>query len=587
MAKKIFFPVLLILLIWVFFLSPTSIEIAAGVAILLFGMIMLEDGFKAFVEGPLQKFLHKATDKLYKSLLLGFAVTALLQSSSLITVVTIAFISAGIIGLKQGIGIIFGANLGSTATAWLVSIFGLNINISNFAMPMLAFGIIFFFQKSKVFKGLGNVLGGLGFFFLGIYYMKLGFDNYRETIHLAEYAIPGFWGIILFTFIGLVITVILQSSSAAMAVILTALAAGQIPYNNALALAIGANVGTTITAVLGAIGVSMNGRRLAAAHFIFNMITGMVALILIIPLSGLVDWFTELIGFRNDNYTFKLALFHSIFNLTGVLIMVPAINYLIRFLEKTFKEEEEFDTALAAPIFLNESILAFPQTAIRALLDESKELFEKATLEIVAHGLNLHREDISSKENLKQIIKSSKEKIDVNIEELYYKKVKTIYNEIIKYATLAQSKFSLSAKNMEVFTRIKIANRNIVEAIKEIQGLRKNVQQYMDDDNEYISKEYDKLRYKVSRVLREIHFTRKDSSPAAHLSRLEALKEKAMKSDALIDGTLDNLIRNNKITSTMATSLANDSNSIASISKKLIETAELLYIQSDTLIELE
>ena len=125
MVKKVFFPVTLVLLGWVIFISPTIKEVAAGVAILLFGMILLEDGFNAFVEGPLQKLLKRVTDKLYKSLGLGFIVTALLQSSSLISVITISFLSAGLIGIHAGIGIIFGANLGTTATAWLVAIFGL------------------------------------------------------------------------------------------------------------------------------------------------------------------------------------------------------------------------------------------------------------------------------------------------------------------------------------------------------------------------------------------------------------------------------------------------------------------------------
>jgi len=139
MIKKLYFPVILLLLGWVFFINPTIKDVAAGVAILLFGMIMLEEGFNAFVEGPLQKLLRRATNKLFKSLGLGFMVTAILQSSSLISVITISFISAGFIDLYAGLGIIFGANIGTTATAWLVAIFGLKVKVSALAMPMLAF----------------------------------------------------------------------------------------------------------------------------------------------------------------------------------------------------------------------------------------------------------------------------------------------------------------------------------------------------------------------------------------------------------------------------------------------------------------
>ena len=586
MIKKIFFPVILVLLGWAFFINPTIKEVGAGVAILLFGMIMLEEGFNAFVEGPLQKLLKRMTDKLYKSLGLGFVVTAFLQSSSLISVITISFLSAGLIELYAGIGIIFGANLGTTATAWLVAIFGLKIKVSALAMPMLAFGILFVFQKSKSFKGIGYVLAGLGFFFLGIHFMKQGFDIYQDSINLADFAMPGFWGLIVYTLIGILITLVLQSSSAAMALILTALAVGQITYDNSLALAIGANIGTTITAILGSLNANVGGKRLAGAHLIFNMVTGIIALIFIAQLGQLVNYISFSTGVAANNYTIKLSIFHTIFNFIGVLIMIPFINLLVRFLSRVFVEKEKDEEKIEYPVYLNESVLAYPQTALRALMDESKRLFEKATFEIVSHGLNLHVSDIKGGRKLKEVVEKSKEELEVDIDELYYNKVKIIYSKIIKYATLAQSKFSLSPEAMEAFTRIKLANRNVVETIKGIRGLRKNVSLYMLSDNKYIQKEYDRLRRKVLQVLREIYFTRKDETPEAHLERLERLKEKADKSDVLVDGTLDKLIREQKISSVMATSLANDSDNVADIMKKLIETAELLYINSDTLIGL-
>jgi phosphate:Na+ symporter len=559
--------------------------VAAGVAVLLFGMIMLEEGFNAFVEGPLQNLLRKATNKLHKSIGLGFLTTALLQSSSLISVITISFISAGLIGLHAGIGIIFGANIGTTATAWLVSIFGLKIKVSGLAMPMLAFGIIFVLQKSKSLKGIGNILAGLGFFFLGIHFMKEGFDVYKDNINLADFAMPGFWGLMVYTAIGILITLILQSSSAAMALILTALAVGQITYNNSLALAIGANIGTTITAILGSISANVSGKRLAGAHLIFNTVTGLIALIFIGQLGQVVNFISSEIGIANDNYTFKLSIFHTVFNVIGVLVMVPFIGLIVKLLTRVFKESEKEEERIDYPRFLNESALAYPQTALRSLLDESKRLFEKATFKIVSHGLNLRRVDIKGDEKLKRVVQQSKDEVEIDIDQIYYNKVKIIYGKIIKYATLTQSKFSLSPETNDALGRIKLANRNIVETIKEIQGLRKNVTQYMVSENKYIQKEYDRLRQKVSKTLREIYLTRKDENPSEHLERLEKLKEKADKSDILIDGTLDKLIRERKISSVMAASLANDSENVARILKKLIETAELLYIDRDTILK--
>ena len=584
MIKKFFFPVLLILLAWVFIVNPTVKDVAAGVAILLFGMMMLEEGFNAFVEGPLQKLLRKATNKLYKSLGLGFLVTALLQSSSLISVITIAFLSAGIIELYAGIGIIFGANLGTTATAWLVAIFGLKLKVSSLAMPMLAFGIIFVLQKVKTLKGIGYVLAGLGFFFLGIHYMKLGFDTYQDSINLAEYAMTGFKGVIVFTGIGILITVVMQSSSAAMALILTALAVNQITYNNSLALAIGANIGTTITAVIGSIGSNTAGKRLAGAHLIFNIFTGLIALIFLNQLSILVELISDGVGLGSEDYVFKLSIFHSIFNFLGVLIMVPFIKPIIRLLKKLFKEKNKDELAMEQPYYLNESILSYPQTALRALVDESKRLLEGAIFEIIAHGLNLHRDDIQSSVKLKKLVANSKEHIEIDIDEMYLQRIKLIYSQIVKYATLAQSNFSLEPEDMVSFTRIKVANRKMVEAVKATKGLNANVNKYINSENQYIVKEYDKLRQKVSKVLRAVHATSVSSEPESMLMKLEKLKAKARKSDILTDGSLDELLGNQKIRSVMATSLVTDSDKVAKISHNLLEAAELLYINADPIV---
>ncbi len=166
MLRKIFLPSILLVLAYGFWISPNFKEISAGVAIFLFGMIALEEGFKAFSGGMLEKILKKSTDTLYKSIGFGFVATAMMQSSSLVSVLTISFIGAGLIGLAQGIGIIFGANIGTTTGAWLMAGFGLKIHIAQYAMPMLVFGVVLIFQKAKSLKGIGYILAGLGFLFL-------------------------------------------------------------------------------------------------------------------------------------------------------------------------------------------------------------------------------------------------------------------------------------------------------------------------------------------------------------------------------------------------------------------------------------
>ncbi|MBC8769274.1 Na/Pi cotransporter family protein [Arenibacter sp. BSSL-BM3] len=564
------------------FMNPTVKEIAAGVAILLFGMIMLEEGFHSFVSGPLQVMLKKSTDKLYKSIGLGFLSTAILQSSSLISVILISFISAGLIELRAGIGIIFGSNIGTTATTWLVSTLGLKIDIAGLAMPMLAFGIVLVLQKPKKLKGIGQILAGLGFFFMGIYFMKNGFDVYKDNISLADYAIPGVMGLLIYTFIGVLITMILQSSSATMALILTALAVGQITYTNSLALSIGANVGTTITAIIGSLSSNISGKRLAGAHFIFNIVTGLIALVFIGYLGQLVDIISEWVGIAQSNFTFKLSLFHSIFNILGVIIMIPLINPLINILHRVFKSTDEEDI-IEQPQFLDENALAYPQTALLALRNETKRLFEKAAFTIIPHGMNIHRTDLFGEEKIKEVIKKSRKEIEVNIEELYLRKIKTIYSKIIEFTTLAQSRSSVSPELTKQFAQIKLASRNIVEAIKALEEIRKNMNVYLFSENIHIQHEYDLLRQKISKILRELYLLQKSTEPTLHLKKLKKLKSQAEKSDILLDGTLDKLIRESKIPSTVVSSLVNDSHIVALISKKLIEAGELIYISQDTM----
>ena len=583
MFRKSIFITFLIALAAALYFNPNFKTISAGVAILLFGMILLEEGFRVFTKGPLQNFLKKATNKLYKSITAGAVVTALIQSSSLVSVITISFISAGLVSLSGGLGLIFGANIGTTATAWLVAGFGLKINISALAMPMLVFGIVFSFQKRNSLKGMGNVLAGLGFFFLGIHYMKEGFEVFKQYIDLTQYAIPGFSGIIIYTLLGIFITAVLQSSSATLALILTALSAGQIEYENALALAIGANVGTTITAVLGSISSNVAGRRLAGAHFVFNVITGIVALALIYPLAKLVNILADVLTIAPTDFTLKLALFHTIFNALGVVIMIPFIKRLERFLIKFIKEKA--DKEIDEPKFLNEAVLKFPASVISSLINESKYLYKNAIFEIVSHSMNIHRSDIISNEKLKKVIKRSTEDMHINVEELYYKKVKHIYGEIIRYATTAQSTLNLSKKQNQAVAEIKIANRKMVEIIKDAKELNKNVNFALTNDNKYLRNEYDGFRKKVAKVLRVIYLFRKSEDQNKYEKLLSELKEDARHNIRQSNKSIDKLIRKNLINADMASSLFNDYTNVNDMIKKLIEVAELLYSRKDSLLE--
>ncbi|MDP6883408.1 MAG: Na/Pi symporter, partial [Rhodospirillales bacterium] len=400
-----------VILAFGFWISPNVKEICAGVAIFLFGMLFLEEGFRAFTGGLLERLLKRTTNRMWKAVSFGIVTTTIMQSSSLVSVITISFLSAGLIWLSAGIGIIFGANIGTTTGAWLVAGFGLKVKISAYAMPMLVFGIILVFQKANHLKGIGYVLAGLGFLFLGIHHMKEGFEAFRETINLVEYAMPGFLGLIVFTLIGMAATVIMQSSHATLVLIITALAAGQITYENALALAIGANVGTTITAIIGAMSSNYQGKRLAAAHLIFNVVTGAIAIVFISQIVWVVDGIAVRVGIADDDYALKLAVFHTVFNTIGVAVMLPLVPRLVAFLQRAVPKGV---VEVAGPKFINDTAFDFPETLLEAVRHETMHLYENA-FEVLAHGINLHRTVILSDEDLEEHIHNDREIMDIDL----------------------------------------------------------------------------------------------------------------------------------------------------------------------------
>jgi len=572
--RKILLPGILIILGYGFWISPEFKTIAAGVAVFLIGMMALEQGFKSFSGGVLETFLHKTTDTLLKSHLFGFLTTAVMQSSSLVTVISITFISAGLIGLTQGIGIIFGANLGTTTGAWLVAGFGLKVDIAAYAMPMLVFGAIFLFQKnSKVLQGSGWVLIGMGFLFLGIAYMKEGFDALSGQMDLSQYAMPGLKGVLIYTAIGIGMTVVMQSSHATLILSIAALAAGQISYENALALAIGSNVGTTVTAVIGALGANAAGRRLAGAHLIFNLATGTVAIIFLSQFQLAVDWLSSLVGIAADDFTLKFAVFHTLFNLAGVLMMLPLINLLVKFLQRLIKDEVEPE-AVSAVLFLNKSALQLPDTALEVL---SKELVHMAnnTFEILAHGLNLNRTDIRSLQNMDQIVHQSRTIIHVDVSDLYARKVKGLYAAIIDYATRAE--VIMDANQLSVTARLRSAAHELVVAIKAMKNIQKNLDRAMLSENEYLRHEYDEIRTQLGRLLRLLFSMEESSTVSGRMLALQEFRYQMEERDIIANGVLDDLIRKQLISPEMATSLMNDSAFAYDIQHNLILVAEAIY----------
>lgn len=573
--NRLLLPVFLLVLAAGFLISPDFQTISAGVAIFLFGMLSLEQGFNAFTGGLLERVLKRATASHLRSLGFGLISTAIMQSSSLVSVIAISFLSAGLISLAAGIGIVYGANLGTTTGAWLIAGFGLKVDIARYAMPMLVFGIVLLFQSSAKLKGTGYVLCGLGFLFLGIHFMKDGFEAFKSTIDLAHYSVSGYPGVLLFMLIGIFATVVMQSSHATLVLIITALAAQQITYENALALAIGANIGTTITAMLSALNANASGKRLAGAHLIFNMVTALISVALIYRLVELVDWSAEALGIADTDYTLKLAIFHTIFNLVGVLVMLPFISPLVTFLERVIPDRvPEVDQ----PQYLSSASAEFPNTAIEAVKNETLRVYD-AAIDIICRGAGLLRDDDGVSVRLTERFDGKPLLGEASIDVMYEKHVKSIYSAILAF--ISDTAFPRREEHAATLQWLREANVQIVEAIKDTKHLQKNLQKYTVSDNPHIRHSYNQIRSHIAMVIEGVLETRQQHDGVMDMLSLDALKLIVEEHRTALADEMTMLIAQRKISPQMGSSLLNDSRYAHDVSMNLVLSAQTLFGASE------
>ena len=574
---RFYLPVAIAALLLTFWFSPDAQEIAAGIAIFLFGMLMLEDGFKLFGGGTLERVLEQATGSTPRAISFGIISTTFLQSSSLVSVITISFLSAGLLSLVGGVGIIFGANIGTTTGAWLVAGLGLKVNIATYAMPMIALSIVLVFQKSKPLRGVGYALAGLGFLFLGIHHMKEGFDAFKDQIDMTRFALSGLLGLFVYSLIGTAATVVMQSSHATMVLILTALAASQISYENALALAIGANIGTTITAIIGSLGANFQGKRLALAHLIFNMVTAVVALVFIAPLREAVDWISGLVRIGEDDFAMKLAVFHTIFNVLGVSLMLPFLTRLIVFLEHRIVEPVP---DVSRPRYLNEAVDEFPQTLEIALRKEVFHLYENA-VELILHGLNLRRDGVFTTDDVAGLVRKSRSPLALDLDEGYERRVKTLYSGIVEFTTRVGDKRFAPDMAERVYALRDVAS-DIVRAVKSVKHIRKNILRYTVHPNGATTELYDGLRTEIARIaveIRKLALAKPEDRSALWLDQERAQIEEDARSTSK---RVDALIRSRELSPAAATSFMNDSSYAYGAMRDLIDAARSFYIERDS-----
>lgn len=561
-------------LAWSFWRDAGWLQLCAGLAIFLFGMQCLEEGLRQLAGGRLEQLLARSTGTPARGLLFGIGGTVVLQSSTLVSLLTIAFISSGLIGLGGGLAIIFGANLGATSGIWLLALAGHDFSLSPLALPLLVFGVLAGFTGPRG-RAAGRVVLGIAFVFLGIDQVKSGFAAFGGHLDLAAMPVEGVRGVLLFALAGLAATVVLQSSHATLMLILAALAAGQLELGPALALAIGSNVGSSVsTGVVGALGGNRSGQRLALAHVLFNVATALLALALLSPLTWLVLAASGLAGF-GANTLLQLALFHTLFNAIGVALFWPWQGRLAHWLQRWLPERAEpvpvaanrpaSDGPLRAR-HLSGQALDSADAAAAAVALELRHL-GALSLEVICRALGLPLAGPSSPVPDDARLSERPPDDCPDAEALYRQRVKGVYADLLAF--MGRIEVPMDEEHQRFWTQGQMAAAQMVEAVKDAKHLQKNLLPRLRGEDAPLRQAYVALRRHLFGQMRALYGSGDDPTMRARTARRDALDAQAVRFETGFRHRILAMVGHGELDGLQAASLLNDLGYVERIDRNL------------------
>ncbi len=569
------------------------ITLLGALGLFLYGMKVMSDALVGLAGDRMRAIMAKATSNRLFAVTTGFLITAVIQSSSATSLMVVSFVNANLLTLTEAVGVIMGANIGTTVTAWLISILGFKIKMSAIALPLVGLGFLLSLSKSRKQQLTGLFLVGFSLLFIGLEFLKDSVPDIQNNPEILSFLVTytsyGFWSVLLFLVIGAVLTLVVQSSSAAMALTLLMTYEGWIPFDMAAAMVIGQNIGTTITANIAALVANYHAKRAARAHLLFNTLGTLWILPVFYPfLDFIVGWMLEVEGSSPLQNTLAipvaLSLFHTTFNLINVVLLIWATGLIVKIVEKMVPEEVEKEPEIAQAKYLSKEALTFPATGIKALSDESLRLLENTVYKVIAHGMSVHRNELENTRHLKQLVEKSS-LIPVDIDQIYATQIKSVYSQILEYATHLQSSSALDEGHVEAIRNILIADRKLVSVVKKVKPLRKNIERSLESDNVAIRREYNSLRHHILKVTRIIHRIAQSENPQRYFAKLDKQRAKLKQYDVLINGRINTLLSAGEIDREMAASLINDSWQAIRLSQLMIDVANILYVPRDEMVE--
>lgn len=455
-------------------------KLMAGLGIFLFGMLLIEESVRALSGRAFRRIIRMYTTGRLRAIGSGFMVTAFLQSSSAVSLMVLAFVGAGVMRMENAIGVIMGSNIGTTVTAWIVATIGFKVTIESFALPFIgvgAVGLILFRPATRPCFA-SRLAIGFGFLFLGLGYMKGSVETFAHAFSLTGIPDYGLWFYLL---VGTLVTAAMQASAATIAIALAALHTRLIPFDVAAVVVIGANIGTTITVLLGAIGGVQAKKRVALSHLVFNAVTGAVAFF------GL-PWLLMLLGVFVDMAAHQLtalALFHTLFNLLGVMIFFPFVGILSRMLMRLYPERKAVLTE-----YLEKTPTEVIDAAEAALRKEVGHLLQECQL----YNLRLLQIDERLVFDADTPFERN-ERRKYSIEELY-ENIKLLHAAIFTFYSRIQAQ-KLSEAEAQELERVIYASRNIMNSIKNFKGIRHDMEDFDASENPYVNAQYKLFRKRL------------------------------------------------------------------------------------------
>ncbi len=578
MFRRMLFFTLSLILIFSFLFHPDILTIIAGIALFLFGMLCLEQGFRQASGGVLAQIIQRVTGNRWSSYGFGVLATGLLQSSSLSSVIIVSFVSTGLVSLAAGLALVVGSGLGATFGTWLIAGFGMKVAISHYAMPLLVMGTVLQLQGSYRARSTGHILLGIGFLFLSIHYIRQGMTEAGDlSLLTSDY---GLWGGIA---VGVVLTVLMQSSHALLVLVIAAMSNNLLNFEQALALCIGTNIGTTTTAALAAISATTDGRRLALGNLLFKVIAALAILPVFSLMPMLLQQLSQPLG-MGDAPTLQLALFHSLYNLVGALLTLTLLNPMIALLNRLIPSPQ-LDHAIALPLprekpvrarLLTDAVMEHPDAALQALKIESGRLYQR-TVSLIGFALYVDQSQLHDHAEM-PLSDTIPPWPNWRIGKLYKLQVRALHEDIVRFseATIRDA----SPAQRQNIRAILLACENFISAIKRVRLLQKSLRRNIRTENTSVRRHYLRLRRRIITTIRRIHELAEnddmDITRAVHTLRKELHKQ-----DLLTGDSLATLLQDNQTNAAHVVQMINDNGTAHDVCNSLIDGAVILLLQGE------